>query len=66
LGNEKKKRKDEREKGGTLGREERFVMRREICIGKRKRNQKISLYFVQFWEMRKKKRLERKNLTEKN
>ena len=35
-------------------------MRRERKIGKRKRSQKSKLYFVQFWGMRKKKRLERK------
>ena len=26
-----------------------FRKRREICIGKRKRSQKISLYSIQFW-----------------
>jgi hypothetical protein len=30
-------------------------MRRERKIGKRKRSQKNKLYFVQSWEMRKKK-----------
>ena len=35
-------------------------MRRERKIGKGKRSQKSKLYFVQSWEMRKKKRLERK------
>ena len=36
-------------------------MRRERKIGKRKKSQKSKLYFVQSWEMRKKKRLERAN-----
>ena len=34
-------------------------MRRERKIGKIKRSQKSKLYFVQSWEMRKKKQLER-------
>ena len=35
-------------------------MRRERNIGKRKRSEKSKLYFVQSWEMKKKKWLERK------
>jgi hypothetical protein len=56
-----------------LGREERFVMRREISIGKRKRKgrhfgnrREICNEKRKFWEMKKQKKLERKNLTEKN
>ena len=36
-------------------------MRRERKWEKKMRKEKVSLYFVQFWEMRKKKRLERAN-----